>query len=73
MPQFAPQTGVGRPAVRAYAAQSGLPVDEFLDQQPFELLTPEIAGSAVVELIQRDAASVAPAYVLNGTGLHELP
>ncbi|HUB05102.1 MAG TPA: SDR family oxidoreductase [Solirubrobacteraceae bacterium] len=72
MPQFAPETGVGRPAVAAYAAQAGLSVEDYLDRQPFELLTPEIAGSAVVELVQTDAAALAPAYLLNGRGLHTI-
>jgi 3-oxoacyl-[acyl-carrier protein] reductase len=73
LPQFAPETGVGRPAVRAYAAQAGLAVEDFLRGQPFPLLTPEIAGTAVVELVRTDPASVAPAYVLNGAGLQNLP
>jgi NAD(P)-dependent dehydrogenase (short-subunit alcohol dehydrogenase family) len=72
LPQFAPQTGVGRTAVQAYAAHSGLSVEDFLDQQRFPLLTPEIAGTALVELAQVDAASVASAYLLNGAGLQEL-
>jgi 3-oxoacyl-[acyl-carrier protein] reductase len=73
LPQFAPQTGVGRPAVQAYAAQAGLSSEEFLDQQPFPLLTPEIAGSAMVELVQTDIADIAPSYLLNGAGLQKLP
>jgi NAD(P)-dependent dehydrogenase (short-subunit alcohol dehydrogenase family) len=73
MPQFAPQTGVGRPAVQAYAAQAGLSNEEFLDQQPFPLLTPEIAGTAMVELMQTEIAAIAPTYLLNGAGLQKLP
>ena len=73
LPQFAPQTGVGQPAVRAYAAQAGQSVQDFLQQQPFPLLTPDIAGTATVELVQADAATVAPAYLLNGAGLQKLP
>jgi NAD(P)-dependent dehydrogenase (short-subunit alcohol dehydrogenase family) len=72
LPQFAPQTGVGRRAVHAYAARAGLPQADFLDQQPLALLTPEIAGAALVELAQADAANVAAAYVLNGAGLQTL-
>jgi 3-oxoacyl-[acyl-carrier protein] reductase len=72
MPQFAPLTGVGRPAVQAYAARAGLSVEDFLHRQPFPLLTPEIAGTAVVELVRADAAKGAPAYVLNGAGLRQL-
>jgi hypothetical protein len=73
LPPFAPQTGVGRPAVHAYAAQAGLSTEAFLDQLPFPPLTPEIAGTAVVELVQTDGAAIAPAYVLNGAGLQKLP
>jgi 3-oxoacyl-[acyl-carrier protein] reductase len=71
-PYFAPQTDVGRPAVEAYAARAGQPVEEYLAQQA-PLVTPEIAGPALVELVKADAATVAPAYRLSGTGLHKLP
>jgi 3-oxoacyl-[acyl-carrier protein] reductase len=73
LPQFAPLTGVGKPAVAAYAAQAGLSVKDFLSTQTFPLLTPEIAGTAMVELVQAEAANVAPGYVLNGGGLQKLP
>jgi NAD(P)-dependent dehydrogenase (short-subunit alcohol dehydrogenase family) len=73
LPQFAPETDIGRRAVQAYAARAGLSVEDFLDQQGFALLTPEIAGTALVELARADRADVATAYVLNGAGLQELP
>ena len=72
MPYFAPVTGVGRPAVQAYAAHAGLSVEEYL-QQHAPLLTPEIAGTALVELVRADAATVAPGYRLSGAGLEGLP
>lgn len=72
LPQFAPMTGVGRLAVQAYAARAGQSVDEFL-QQMGPLVTPEIAGATLVELVRTDTGDVAPAYVLNGTGLRKLP
>src|SRR5229473_6847113 len=72
LPQFAPLTGVGRPAVQAYAGRAGLSVEDFLRTQAFPLLTPEIAGTALVEVAQTDADSVSPAYVLNGAGLHKV-
>jgi NAD(P)-dependent dehydrogenase (short-subunit alcohol dehydrogenase family) len=72
LPYFAPETGIGRPAVRAYAARAGKSVEEYLEQQG-PLVTPRIAGAAVVELVRAEAASVAPAYRLSGTGLQELP
>jgi NAD(P)-dependent dehydrogenase (short-subunit alcohol dehydrogenase family) len=72
LPKFAPLTGVGRPAVRAYAAQAGLSVEDFLEQRD-PALTPEIAGTALVELVRADVAGVAPDYVLTGAGLQKLP
>jgi NAD(P)-dependent dehydrogenase (short-subunit alcohol dehydrogenase family) len=72
LPRFAPLTGVGRPAVQAYAARAGQSVEKFLQQQG-PLVTPEIAGTSLVGLVQTDAADVAPAYVLTGDGLRKLP
>ena len=72
LPRFAPTTGVGAPAVQAYADLAGKSVDEFLrPQRP--LLTPAIAGTAVVGLAQSGVADLAPAYVLAGAGLQKLP
>jgi NAD(P)-dependent dehydrogenase (short-subunit alcohol dehydrogenase family) len=73
LPQFAPLTGVGRPAVAAYAGHAGLSVEDFLSTQTYPLLSPEIAGAAIVELVQAEATNVAPAYLLNGGGLQKLP
>lgn len=72
MPRFAPMTGVGEPAVRAYAASSGLPVEDFI-KRVGPLLTPEIAGAAMVDLVRAEATDVAPGYVLSGAGLQQLP
>jgi 3-oxoacyl-[acyl-carrier protein] reductase len=72
LPRFAPMTGVGSPAVHAYAAQAGLPLEQFLERQG-PLLNPEIAGGALVGLAQSEPGAVAPAYVLNGAGLQKLP
>jgi 3-oxoacyl-[acyl-carrier protein] reductase len=71
MPYFAPVTGVGRPAVEAYAARAGLSVEDYLQPQA-PLLTPEIAGAALLELVRADATTVAPGYRLGGAGLEEL-
>jgi 3-oxoacyl-[acyl-carrier protein] reductase len=71
-PYFAPQTDVGGPAVRAYAARAGQPLEEYLEQQG-SLVTPEIAGTALVELLRADPATVAPGYRLSGDGLERLP
>ena len=72
LPRFAPSTGVGAPAVQAYAERAGQPLEEYLESMG-PLVTPEIAGTALVELVQADAAKVAPAYLLTSAGLQELP
>src|SRR5262245_30632062 len=71
LPQFAPETGIGGPAVRAYAARAGQPLEAYLEQAG-SFVTPQIAGDAVVGLIRTDAAAVAPAYRLTSAGLQDL-
>jgi NAD(P)-dependent dehydrogenase (short-subunit alcohol dehydrogenase family) len=72
LPRITPLTDLGRPAVQAYAARNGQSEQEYL--QPMgEPLTPELAGSALVELVSAETASLAPAYLLNGAGLQRLP
>jgi NAD(P)-dependent dehydrogenase (short-subunit alcohol dehydrogenase family) len=72
LPRITPLTDLGRPAVQAYAARSGKPEQEYLEQFG-EPLTPEIAGAALLSLATADAATVAPAYMLSGAGLQDLP
>lgn len=72
LPRFAPETGVGSTAVEAYAALAGMSVEEFLGHQG-PLLTPEIAGAAMVELLTADTADIAPGYMLSGAGLQKPP
>jgi NAD(P)-dependent dehydrogenase (short-subunit alcohol dehydrogenase family) len=72
LPRITPHTDLGRPAVRAYAARSGQTEQQYLHQFG-EALTPEIAGAAVVELLQTDQADLAPGYLLAGEGLQPLP
>jgi 3-oxoacyl-[acyl-carrier protein] reductase len=74
LPRFAPLTGVGRPAVRAYAARAGQSVQDYVEQMgPVAAgITPQIAGTALVELVQADATTVAPEYMLTGAGLQML-
>jgi NAD(P)-dependent dehydrogenase (short-subunit alcohol dehydrogenase family) len=71
LPRLTPLTELGRPAAEAYAARSGLSGEEYLRQQG-EPLTPDGAGTAMVELLTADAASVAPAYLLTAAGLRQL-
>jgi NAD(P)-dependent dehydrogenase (short-subunit alcohol dehydrogenase family) len=72
LPRITPLTELGRPAVRAYAARSGRSEEEYVRQMGAPL-TPQGAGAAIVELLQADAATVAPAYLLTGAGLEPLP
>lgn len=72
LPRITPLTDLGRPAVRAYAARKGQSEDEYL-QSMGEPLTPEVTGTALVELIRADAATVAAGYLLTGAGLQKLP
>jgi NAD(P)-dependent dehydrogenase (short-subunit alcohol dehydrogenase family) len=72
MPTMTPFGDVGRRGVRAYAARSGQSEESFL-QQLGTLLTPEVAGSALLGLLEADPATTAPAYLLTGAGLTEVP
>ena len=72
LPRMTPLTDLGRPAVQAYAARAGQSEDEYLEQMG-EPLTPEVAGTALVELVQAVVADVAPTYLLTGAGLQKSP
>ena len=71
MPRITPLTELGRPAVQAYAARYGQSEEEYVKQLG-ELLSPRVAGTAVVELVQADAAAVAAGYLLTGGGLQKI-
>jgi NADP-dependent 3-hydroxy acid dehydrogenase YdfG len=70
-PRPAPVTDVGRAAVRAYSAREGLSEEAYI-QRLGGILTPEIAGQALVELRRADAATLAPGYLLTGGGLQPM-
>jgi NADP-dependent 3-hydroxy acid dehydrogenase YdfG len=72
LPRITPLTELGRPAVEAYAARAGLTQEQYM-QRMGPPVTPEVAGSAVLELLQTDPETVAGAYLLTGAGLKELP
>jgi NAD(P)-dependent dehydrogenase (short-subunit alcohol dehydrogenase family) len=63
---------VGKLGIRAYAARGGQTEEVFLKQLG-ELLTPQVTGSALIDLLQADPMTTAPEYVLNAAGLHTLP
>jgi len=71
LPRITPLTDLGRPAVRAYAARAGQSEEEYLNAFG-DPLTPEEAGAACVQLVEADADTLAPAYLLTGAGLKEL-
>ena len=72
LPTMTPFGEVGRRGVRGYAARGGQTEEAYLEQLG-ELLTPEIAGSALVELVRADPATAGPGYLLTAAGLQRLP
>ena len=72
MPGMTPYGDVGMAGIQAYAARSGQTEEAFVKQMG-ELLTPETAGSALVDLVQADPATTAPGYLLTAAGLQAVP
>jgi NAD(P)-dependent dehydrogenase (short-subunit alcohol dehydrogenase family) len=72
LPSLTPLGDVGRLGIRAYAQRGGQTEQEFV-RQLGDVLTPETAGAAVVELARSDAADLAPGYLLTGGGLQQVP
>jgi NAD(P)-dependent dehydrogenase (short-subunit alcohol dehydrogenase family) len=72
LPKMTPFGDVGKRGAQAYAARGGQTEEAYLKDLG-ELLTPEIAGSALVDLVQADPATTAPAYLLTAAGLQKLP
>ena len=72
MPRMTPFGDVGRRGIRAYAARDGLTEEAYLEQLG-ELLTPEMAGATMVDLVRADPATVATGYLLSAAGLQKLP
>ncbi|HWE90860.1 MAG TPA: SDR family oxidoreductase [Pseudonocardiaceae bacterium] len=72
LPRMTPFGDVGRRGVQAYAARSGQTEEAYLTEMG-ELLTPEIAGSALVDLVRADPATTAAGYLLTAAGLRPLP
>jgi NAD(P)-dependent dehydrogenase (short-subunit alcohol dehydrogenase family) len=72
LPQMTPFGDVGKAGIRAYTARSGKTEAEYLADMG-ELLTPEVAGSALVDLVTADPGAIAPGYLLTSAGLRDLP
>jgi NAD(P)-dependent dehydrogenase (short-subunit alcohol dehydrogenase family) len=71
LPSMTPHGDVGARGVRAYAARTSRTEESFLEQMG-DLLTPEVAGSALIELLVADQSTIAPSYALTADGLSEL-
>ena len=61
---------MGRQGVRGYAGRGGQTEEEYLKQLG-EPLTPEMAGSVIVDLVEADPATTAPEYLLTAAGLQK--
>jgi NAD(P)-dependent dehydrogenase (short-subunit alcohol dehydrogenase family) len=72
LPAMTPFGDVGKAGIRAYTARTGKTEDEYRAGMG-EPLTPELAGSALVDLAFRDPGAIAPGYLLTAGGLRDLP
>jgi NAD(P)-dependent dehydrogenase (short-subunit alcohol dehydrogenase family) len=72
MPRMTPFGDVGRRGIRAYAARSGQSEQDYIEKLG-HVVTPELAGSVLVDLVRQDSTTVAPDYLLTGDGLQRLP
>jgi len=71
LPVLNPSTDLGRSAITAYAERAGVSVEQFA-QKLMPALTPEIMGSAVVELHRNPTKWDQLAYRIGGAGLTPL-
>jgi NAD(P)-dependent dehydrogenase (short-subunit alcohol dehydrogenase family) len=71
LPQLTPETGLGQPAVAAYAAREGVDVATFLASRG-PALTPARAGEEIATLIT-DPGHDQGAYLLSAAGLSPAP
>lgn len=72
LPTMTPLGDVGKMGVRAYTARTGKTEEEYLAGLG-EVLTPETAGAAMVELALADSGTIAPGYLLTPGGLRDVP
>jgi NAD(P)-dependent dehydrogenase (short-subunit alcohol dehydrogenase family) len=72
LPRLTPLTDLGRAAVRAYAARAGLPEQQYLQEQG-EPLSPEGAGTALLQLAGTAPGEISAGYLLTSGGLQPLP
>jgi len=67
LPRLTPATELGLPAVKAYAARSGMTEDEYRKQLGVPV-TPEVAGDAFVTITSKPPDALSSAYTLTGAG-----
>ncbi|MQM24674.1 SDR family NAD(P)-dependent oxidoreductase [Glycomyces albidus] len=72
LPRITPHGEVGARGIRAYAARNGETEETFLERLG-DPLTPELAGTAVLDLVGTDTAVLAAGYMLTAAGLKALP
>jgi len=75
LPDLTPETGLGQPAVAAYAAREGVDVAAFLANRG-PALTPARAGAEIARLItgpDPDLSHDQGAYLLGAAGLRPVP
>jgi NAD(P)-dependent dehydrogenase (short-subunit alcohol dehydrogenase family) len=71
MPKMTPFGDVGRRAARIYAGRAGQSEAAYIAKMG-DLLTPEIAGSALLELLRAEPGTIAPEYMLTAVGLQRV-
>ena len=73
LPQLNPNTALGRAGIAAYAEKAGEDPQAFVSKRFGERpLSPEIAGSALIELLTRDELRATSEFILTGGGLQAL-
>jgi NAD(P)-dependent dehydrogenase (short-subunit alcohol dehydrogenase family) len=68
LPKMTPFGDVGRQGIQAYAARGGQTEEAYIEQLG-EPLTPEIAGSALSDLVTAEPATTSTSYMLTAAGL----
>jgi NAD(P)-dependent dehydrogenase (short-subunit alcohol dehydrogenase family) len=68
LPQLSPATELGQSAVAAYARRAGMTEEVFMARRGAPL-TPERAGTAVVQVLTDPTLAAHPAFLLSSTGL----
>jgi NAD(P)-dependent dehydrogenase (short-subunit alcohol dehydrogenase family) len=71
LPKMTPFGDVGRQGIQAYAARGGQTEEAYIEQLG-EPLTPEIAGSALSDLVTAEPATTSTSYMLTAAGLQPL-